>query len=90
MPSASFDDKKNSDFLGESFAARGTRARTNVGVLVRQGQRGARADATRRGRRGYFARQAAGGEDVDLAVGREVAAWATMGSQAISVVAKIS
>ena len=63
--------------------ARGTRAPTNVGVLVRQGQRGgpcgrhapgaarvlrapgrgganvgAHSDATRRGRRGYFARRA--------------------------------
>ena len=53
--------------------ARGTRAPTNVGVLMCQGQPTweARADATRRGRRGYFARQAVGGETVDLAVGGE-------------------
>ena len=51
--------------------ARGTRAPTNVGVLIRQGQPTweARADTPRRGRRGYFARQAVGGEAVDLAVG---------------------
>ena len=51
--------------------ARGTRAPTNVGAIVRQGQPTweARSDAMRRGRRGYFARQAVGGEAVDLAVG---------------------
>ena len=43
--------------------ARGTRAPTNVGVLIRQGQPTweTRADATRRGRRGDFARRAVGG-----------------------------
>ena len=43
--------------------ARGTRAPTNVGVLMCQGQPTweARADATRRGRHGYFARGDVGG-----------------------------
>ena len=43
--------------------ARGTRAPTNVGVLIRQGQPTweARSDAMRRGRLGYFARQAVAG-----------------------------
>ena len=52
MPSASFDDKKISDFWG-SFAARGTRVGWTHGWE--------RVDAPRRGRRGYFARQAVGG-----------------------------
>ena len=51
--------------------ARGTRAPTNVEVLMRQGQPTweARSDATRRGRRGYFARQAVGGRTCGRAVG---------------------
>ena len=79
MPSASFDDKKISDFLGRVSrrvgrawggrmgwthevgesgrhaprAARVLRAPGRCGANV-----GARADATRRGRRGYFARRA--------------------------------
>ena len=53
MPSASFDDKKNSDFLGGSFAAGGARVGGRMGWE--------RVDTPRRGRRGYFARRAVGG-----------------------------
>ena len=69
-------------FFEESFAAGGARMGWTHGVDAWGGRmRWERVDATRRGRRGYFARRAVGGE---------VAAWAAMGSQAISVVAKIS
>ena len=56
--------------------ARGTRAPTNVEVLMRQGQPTweARSDATRRGRRGYFARQAVGGR---LWIWPWVGCWST-------------
>ena len=56
--------------------ARGTRAPTNVGVLMCQGQPtwGARADAPRRGRLGYFARQAVGGR---LWIWPWVGCWST-------------
>ena len=56
--------------------ARGTRAPTNVGAIVRQGQPTweTRADATRRGRRGYFARQAVGGR---LWIWPWVGCWST-------------
>ena len=51
--------------------ARGTRAPTNVGVLMCQGQPTweARADTPRRGRLGYFARRAVGGRLCGRAVG---------------------
>ena len=77
MPSASFDDKKIQIFWGEFRGAQDAHGVDAWGGRMRW----VRVDATRRGRRGYFARRAVGGE---------VAAWAAMGSQAISVVAKIS
>ena len=56
--------------------ARGTRAPTNVGVLIRQGQPTweARADATRRGRLGDFARGDVGGR---LWIWPWVGCWST-------------
>ena len=50
MPSASFDDKKNSDFL--------RRVSRRVGRAWGGRMRWERVDASRRGRRGYFARRA--------------------------------